>query len=942
MEEDADVFTQIFAFAPVGLQLPTSEQDVVVRGAERSSVTIAGAGSGKTETLLRILHCVSANMAKRKVIVTSFSNAAADAFGLRVAQAWPAVRNTTHNAWEIWKKQHLRTLHSFARNEVCRKLGETEVRRNRMVSSATDVLRQRGHETPTKVWANNLTLLVDEAQDCNTEQLELIDVLYRLGATIHLVGDPRQAIYAFQGAEPRGITEKALKWGNTNFLSTNFRSSPQIVDALNLLVQGPYSTDTQLEDMPSQRAHPQNIPGPLPIVYHCENMFEDGLKRSPLYDEIRQGIRDAATRSLAILVRRNADVDRIHQALFVAGFDTLARSSRARIGEEQAPLPADADVSTVVQVESYHVAKGQQFHRVWVMVQGYSSTEAREDAASSQDDSQRFEDLRLLYVAFSRAKTHLSIVILHAYPPRWLDEMIQNPAASQRLDIRAAPKNWKEQLRRPPPPADSRWSIGRLIHDRDAADGLLTHTKRGQKYTRHRGSGMEEETRHGTEQVGSLSDMQVDLQTDGVAKPAQQLALQGIATVYHNLVQLTAVGQFCGWDEHWARVKAALSNLSLIPLRTAMEGRQLQDLAEKTGRDDFLEGLVEHMATGLRTNAWNESRLYLAAAERSCGARDEVSFRLYREFNDLLLRPGHEGAYCLGAASDSTVAFVLKNLEAVLSTGALRTMPQESTKDAIQRGYALVFRDRISVVDAKSSIRTRIRLLDDALSSLRSIVRNGALGGNAILARLFSTNEDTARRPLPYFSSTNAVIHVDIDHCCLTPDTCAAIEKQGTQLKDLLRSYHTDADITHAVSMPPYEWTPSTFDSERNDDAVLTVIGWPHVFIPGSGGTVIDIHAKGELSVEDETHVLLCAALASASRAILWDTRRSRVFIYHIHADEPEELLCAALAGQLGEESVTSNGSPLLSDAPQGTCRPREDVADSEDLERSVTMRLGR
>jgi superfamily I DNA/RNA helicase/RecB family exonuclease len=50
-------------------------------------------------------------------------------------------------------------------------------------------------------------LFVDEYQDTDPAQVELLELLAGRGANLVAVGDPDQAIYAFRGAEPRGIVE---------------------------------------------------------------------------------------------------------------------------------------------------------------------------------------------------------------------------------------------------------------------------------------------------------------------------------------------------------------------------------------------------------------------------------------------------------------------------------------------------------------------------------------------------------------------------------------------------------------------------------------------------------------------------------------------------------------------------------------------------------------
>jgi superfamily I DNA/RNA helicase/RecB family exonuclease len=59
-------------------------------------------------------------------------------------------------------------------------------------------------------------LFVDEYQDTDPAQVELLDLLAGGGGNLVAVGDPDQAIYAFRGAEPRGIVEFPERFRHTD------------------------------------------------------------------------------------------------------------------------------------------------------------------------------------------------------------------------------------------------------------------------------------------------------------------------------------------------------------------------------------------------------------------------------------------------------------------------------------------------------------------------------------------------------------------------------------------------------------------------------------------------------------------------------------------------------------------------------------------------------
>ncbi|MDA8289406.1 MAG: ATP-dependent helicase [Actinomycetota bacterium] len=74
-------------------------------------------------------------------------------------------------------------------------------------------------------------LFVDELQDANAAQLALLDAWLGGRKDLFAVGDPRQAIYGWNGADPSGVLEFGQRYpgGEILTLDTNYRSSPQVV-----------------------------------------------------------------------------------------------------------------------------------------------------------------------------------------------------------------------------------------------------------------------------------------------------------------------------------------------------------------------------------------------------------------------------------------------------------------------------------------------------------------------------------------------------------------------------------------------------------------------------------------------------------------------------------------------------------------------------------------
>jgi DNA helicase II / ATP-dependent DNA helicase PcrA len=80
-------------------------------------------------------------------------------------------------------------------------------------------------------------IVIDEAQDCNSTDLKIVEWLRASGIKVKVVCDPNQAIYAFRG----GLTDELLRFADTFdgidqlSMSGNFRSSPAICAAISQL-----------------------------------------------------------------------------------------------------------------------------------------------------------------------------------------------------------------------------------------------------------------------------------------------------------------------------------------------------------------------------------------------------------------------------------------------------------------------------------------------------------------------------------------------------------------------------------------------------------------------------------------------------------------------------------------------------------------------------------
>jgi exodeoxyribonuclease V beta subunit len=82
--------------------------------------------------------------------------------------------------------------------------------------------------------------MVDEFQDTSPDQYRILNALYRVdqggadGNALFMIGDPKQAIYSFRGADIRSyLAARAATAGRHYRLDTNFRSTNALVAAVN-------------------------------------------------------------------------------------------------------------------------------------------------------------------------------------------------------------------------------------------------------------------------------------------------------------------------------------------------------------------------------------------------------------------------------------------------------------------------------------------------------------------------------------------------------------------------------------------------------------------------------------------------------------------------------------------------------------------------------------
>jgi ATP-dependent helicase/nuclease subunit A len=181
-------------------------------------------------------------------------------------------------------------------------------------------------------------LLLDEAQDTSPEQWRILraltdDIFVGAGAarpsprTLFVVGDQKQSIYSFQGADPehflregRGVRERANVGDvrlNTPSLAMSFRSSPEVLAYVDEVFDpkhfdggAPFSVQVPIElDQERHIAHRAEQPGLVELwpLEPPQDAAEPDPWFAPVDQESQESPRARLARRIAAFVKREID-----------------------------------------------------------------------------------------------------------------------------------------------------------------------------------------------------------------------------------------------------------------------------------------------------------------------------------------------------------------------------------------------------------------------------------------------------------------------------------------------------------------------------------------------------------------------------------------------------------------------------------------------------------
>ena len=251
----------------------------------------------------------------------------------------------------------------------------------------TEELFRNVPEIKTK-WQNKFEIIfVDEYQDTDPIQYRIVKALAESHQNLRVVGDDDQGIYGWRGADIQNILNFEKNYPNAKVISLgqNYRSTQKIVEISHALAE--FNPDRRDKDL-----FTWNFEGEKVKYFHCDNDEEEAATiASFIQRSIDQG--NWRPSDFAVLYRTNKQAYAFKTALSDLGI-------QSHIVGDSLDAPAIG-----ISIMTIHKSKGLEFPNVFV-------TGICQDLLPhyyNSDEKNWGEELRLLYVAMTRAKNWLCL-----------------------------------------------------------------------------------------------------------------------------------------------------------------------------------------------------------------------------------------------------------------------------------------------------------------------------------------------------------------------------------------------------------------------------------------------------------------------------------------------------------------------------------------------------
>ena len=225
-----------------------------------------------------------------------------------------------------------------------------------LLSQLSDALTDPAAPARQRMRQRWKVVLVDEFQDTDPVQWQVLDRAFTGHATMVLIGDPKQAIYAFRGGDVATYLRASATATTRKTLAVNRRSDQVLLDSLQAVLRGAALGDDAIV-VRDVRAHHQDdrLEGAGP-PFRLRVVRKEVLGRRPssnlavsvvrphVYEDVAVDIKRVLTsgatfcgeplqpRDVAVIAHKNSDLQAIQQALAAIGVPAVVAGSGSVFG----------------------------------------------------------------------------------------------------------------------------------------------------------------------------------------------------------------------------------------------------------------------------------------------------------------------------------------------------------------------------------------------------------------------------------------------------------------------------------------------------------------------------------------------------------------------------------------------------------------------------------
>lgn len=257
-----------------------------------------------------------------------------------------------------------------------------------LILKANEVLKQEKIYLPYKY------IIVDEFQDISPIRFNLVNTIKNnTGSKLLVVGDDWQSIYSFSGTDPR-LFKKLIDTSNTHVLkiTKTYRNSQTLIN-----IAGKFVMKSKIHIKKKLKSS-KKLKNPIEIIY-----YNDFYEKTSIISLINKIVKENNITDYAILSRYNHDLKKFSKHKFPGNYEFM----------------------------SVHQSKGLGFNNVIIIKMsndkyGFPSNIKNDYLTSLIIDTDFYiEERRLFYVALTRTKNKVYILVPKFTPSSFINEIIK-------------------------------------------------------------------------------------------------------------------------------------------------------------------------------------------------------------------------------------------------------------------------------------------------------------------------------------------------------------------------------------------------------------------------------------------------------------------------------------------------------------------------------------